>query len=73
MRTYVIGIRNKAYGEVIEAKKLMKITLKAVSIIPDKPLRTTFEMGAVTSSNLLKVTDWAIPYTRDTKDTVMLK
>ena len=49
------------YGEVIEAKKLMKITLKAVSIIPDKPLRNTFEKGAVTSSNLLKVTDWAIP------------
>ena len=66
-------MRNKEYGEVIEAKKIMKITIKAVSIIPDKPLRNTFEKGAVTSSNLLKVTDWAIPYTRDTKDTVMLK
>ena len=61
MRTYVIGIRNKAYGEVIEAKKLMKITLKAVSTIPDKPLRTTFEKGVVTSSNLLHVTASAMP------------
>ena len=49
MRTYVIGTRNKAYEEVIEAKKLMKITLKAVSTIPDKPLRTTFEKGVVKS------------------------
>ena len=59
-RIYAIGIRNKVYGEVIEAKKLMKITLKAVSTIPDKPLKTTFENGAVIP-NLLQVMDSATP------------
>ena len=58
---YAIGTRNKTYGEVIEAKKLMKITLKAVSTIPDKPLKTTFEEGTFTSLNFLWVRASAMP------------
>ena len=61
MRTKVIGIRNKELGELSDAKKLMKRTLKEVSTIPDKPPRTTFEKGVFTSSNLLYVTDSAMP------------
>ena len=60
MRIYIIGIRNKEYGEEMEAKKLMNKTLKEMSMIPDKPLRKTFRNGAVWV-NFANVTDSATP------------
>ena len=57
---YIIGSRNKEYGELREAKKLMNRTLKEVSMIPDKPQRKTLRKGAVVP-NLLNVTDSATP------------